>query len=126
MNLAIIDVIVDEEGKGSDLVRLEECEGYAREFALEVLERLGFDKDTRERHVKELADEMWLRQHPKHGNTASKPPAPKVPVEAIRRIAVFASDCEKNFAFPDGSRPRIYADLVELSKWLSAQEEGGK
>lgn len=65
MNLAIIDIIVDEEGKGSDLVRLEECEGYAREFALEVLERLGFDKDTRERSVKELADEMYLRQHPK-------------------------------------------------------------
>lgn len=65
MSLAIIDVIVHEDGEETDLVRLEECEGYARDFALEVLERLGFDKETRERSVKELADEMWLRQHPR-------------------------------------------------------------
>jgi len=46
------------------LVDIEEAEGYARDFALEVLERLGFDKEARELRVKELADEMYERQHP--------------------------------------------------------------
>lgn len=64
MSLAIIDVIVHEDREETELVRLEECEGYARDFALEVLERLGFDKETRERHVTELTNEMYLRQHP--------------------------------------------------------------
>jgi len=63
--LEILRLIVKERDTDPDLVDLEEAEGYARDFALEVLERLGFDKETRERVVKELANEMWLRQHPR-------------------------------------------------------------
>lgn len=65
MTLEIIRLIEPEDETSPDLCDLEEAEGYARDFALEVLERLGFDKETRERVVKELADEMYLRQHPK-------------------------------------------------------------
>jgi len=63
--LEILKLIDKEWDTEPDLVDLEEAEGYARDFALEVLERLGFDKPTRERHVKELANEMYLKQHQK-------------------------------------------------------------
>ena len=122
--LEILRLIVKERDTDPDLVDLEEAEGYARDFALEVLERLGFDKETRERHVTELTNEMWLRQHPKHGDTASKPPAPKVPVEAIQLGIDSIEALGRHQTGPVAEH--YFRCANELLSWLSAQEEGDK